>query len=250
MDLAHITLEHLFDRRTEVERLSDEEEAALILAARGGDQAASHRLMVAYGPALRAAVARASSASHSHAGATDSVDELRARALLVFWEAVQRAEDGRLAGIIAPMLRDGVGGADAELHLPPRARKRLFGALREARQDEAAAERLAPALGMSVESFRKALVALRGVVPLDDVIHEPGDDDPRYAALDDALLVALAFRAVDAEEERVIRMAYGFTDYEPVPDAEIAHRLGTSRSRVQRVRSAGLDKMRAALGAE
>jgi DNA-directed RNA polymerase sigma subunit (sigma70/sigma32) len=65
----------------------------------------------------------------------------------------------------------------------------------------------------------------------------------------DAELVERAFAAVDPLEERVCRVSYGFEDYEPQPDLVVAERVGLSRQKTQRTRSAALGKMRAALGA-
>lgn len=66
--------------------------------------------------------------------------------------------------------------------------------------------------------------------------------------VEDRLLVEAAFAAVDDLEEEVCRLAYGFSDYDPIPDSEVGYGLGLSRPKVQRVRASALGKMRDAAG--
>ncbi|WP_157601800.1 hypothetical protein [Promicromonospora kroppenstedtii] len=66
--------------------------------------------------------------------------------------------------------------------------------------------------------------------------------------VEDKILVDMAFAAMTDEEARICELAYGFTEYEPVPDPEIGHRMGLSKATVQRKRQKALGQSRKALG--
>lgn len=90
-----------------------------------------------------------------------------------------------------------------------------------------------------------------------------------YATTEDRLTLARAYAAVDELTLGVIEDAYGFAFYDddstpetplrdrdpfagfdPIPDTQIAHLRGMSRSGVQRKRTEGLAAMRVAVGAD
>lgn len=248
-------LADVFERRSE-RRLTVTEEAEAIRLAKQGDQEATVALIYSYAPALRNAVAR-------HPGLDR--DEARSAAVTGLLEAVRAFDSSahdRLAGILRAYLSDALAQEEGIAHgfaVPPRTLKRFFGILRHADGDPVAALALAPEYAMAPETFLDVLTAVRGLdwlYPADDEDEQAGDvlDRARpiwsgdHADADDRVLVERAFRAVDALEERVCRVAYGFEDYDPQPDAEVAHRLGISRQKAQRARSSALTKMRSALG--
>ncbi|AWY04887.1 DNA binding protein [Microbacterium phage Floof] len=91
---------------------------------------------------------------------------------------------------------------------------------------------------------------------------------PSYATTEDRLTLARAYAAVDELTLGVIEDAYGFAFYDddstpekpirdrdpfagfdPIPDTQIAHLRGMSRSGIQRKRTEGLAAMRVAVGA-
>ncbi|WP_336628482.1 MULTISPECIES: hypothetical protein [unclassified Microbacterium] len=95
-----------------------------------------------------------------------------------------------------------------------------------------------------------------------------GSDERSYATTEDRLTLARAYAAVDELTLGVIEDAYGFAFYDddstptdpnrdrdpyagfdPIPDTQIAHLRGMSRSVVQRKRTEGLAAMRVAVGA-
>lgn len=260
----------------ETEPITAHEERELIASAQAGDDLAHMRLLNLYGPLLRATVARASK--------TMDAEDAQSVALLAFEETlathigqVEEGFDGRLGGRLAPAVRQALGVArasDTAFAVPARTLTRYLGILNSAEGDPVAASEMAPEFGMSTETWIAIHHATRadsldgavgtrpeayssnggGFAEGDgwsrDSSARPIYDDGRepIADAEDAILVRLAFKAVDDEEARIVEMAYGFTEYDTVPDAEIGHRLGLTRPTVQRRRAFALSKMRKALG--
>lgn len=249
----------------ETEPITAEEERELIASAQAGDDLAHMRLLNLYGPLLRATVTRAAK--------TMEVDDAQAVAILAFEETlathvgqVEEGYDGRLGGRLAPAVREALGVARAgssAFDVPARTYSRYLGILNEAEGDPSRAVEIASEFGMAAETWTSIHHATR--VDSTDVLaadssssgaHHPAFDgtsiydDGRepIADVEDAVLVRMAFKAVDDEEARIVEMHYGFTEYDTVPDAEIGHRLGLTRPTVQRRRSSALGKMRKALG--
>ncbi|MEU8655282.1 hypothetical protein [Actinoplanes philippinensis] len=232
------------------------EEAIVIKEAQARSEAAVMRLFGAYVPAIKAAMKTYS--------AVLSVDDLRQAALLGFMETIHR-HDGRserLAGALRQRLMESLSAAVSEsaggLAVPERTMKRFFGILKAANGDAAEGARLAPQHEMREETFLAIFAAVRADDSLDLEIEIHGDaaffdsiPAPREIAdVEDRILVEAAFRAVDEQERNICRLAYGFAEYDVVPDAEIGHRYGMGRLRVQRSRVRALAKMRKALCAE
>lgn len=257
----------VFDRgRTIAQTLTREEEAAVIADAKAGSSDAVVTLIRLYGQALRNATSR-----HRE---TLGAEEAQGVALAALVEAVHVSAPGeRLAVVIGTMLRsaltDAASSRGSGFAVPSRTVKRFYSILRAAEGDFATAADLAPSFEMTRETFYAVADAVK-VVSLEDkgdsssrwsaggsdsgdqghsVVAEPLYSAQQIRDAEDAELVALAFEAVDPVEEVVCRQAYGFADYEPLPDAEIGHRMGLSRPKVQRTRTAALGKMRVALGA-
>lgn len=263
--MSATTLKAVFDDNlTPVEHLPLEEEVTLIEQARSGDESAFERLVWQYAAGLRALVKK----EYNRASGLVDAEETRANVLLAFTEAVHAARPGER---VAPQLKGAVLDVAKEHHLVSgftiglRTRQRYMQALREAGPG-GDAEAKAVELGMTRETFAAVRDAL-GTYSLDGVLEairstvvvsggdaygmEPGmsavTTERGYATVDQRLTVAKAFAAVDAITGDVIRDAYGFTEYDPIPDAEIAHRRGYSRSKVQRIRTEGLVTMRKAV---
>lgn len=253
--------------------LDEAEEVTLIAAAQAGDEDAKVRLLLAYGPALRSAVStftngvraeREPWSSDSGLGsAALEVSDAQGAAVVAFLELIASHDpevSPRLAGRVRQVLAEALGGLYAEVmpwRVPSRTLKRFYGILKAADGDAEAAEAAAPDYGMSRETFRDVLVAVRGTGSLDSLLDEDWSDglatSPVYSTtpvtdVEDAILVEVAFSAVDDEQERICRLSYGFTEYEPVADAEVAHRMGLTRPTVQRKRAKALTEMRKALG--
>lgn len=259
-------LTDVFDRRAEV-RLSLEDEREALAAAQGGDADATLRLVLAYAPALRNGVAAFTRATADGASRQD-LDDVRSQAVLGLLEAIQAFDPERherLAALAPGHIRNAVATEAAGVSsftVPERTLKRFFGILRAADGNVYEAARIAPSMEMRAETFLAVLAAVRNVGSLDaalDAAAESGEDswgfvdarplwDGSEADADDRVLVETAFEAVGPLEADVTRLAFGFSDFDPVPDAEIGHRLGFSRAKVQRTRSSALTKMRSALG--
>ncbi|MFD6638356.1 hypothetical protein ACFWDN_21345 [Micromonospora chalcea] len=235
---------------------TDAEELTLIEAAKAGDQGALLRLFAAYVPHLRRALAAYSRVL--------PLDDARQAAWLGLTAAVRAfvpERSGRLRSIIRHYadaeLSAAAQEAGAGFAVPTRTLERFFGILAKAGGDVAEAAKLAPAHEMKTATFFEVLEAVNAGASLDEAVAAYGDDTlgavmaPREIAdAEDRILCDLAFSAVNDFERDVCRLAYGFADFDPQPDAEIGHRLGGfSRLKIQRTRTKALGKMAAALGA-
>lgn len=239
------------------------DEAVLIEAAKAGDEEAQTRLIIAYGPALRSAVKRfMKRLPVEERGGKE--DDAQMEALAAFMEVLHQHDpekNPRLAGRLASRLVAALANAaqmDAVMTIPERTLSRFYGILRAAEGDLETASEMAPSMGMSIHVFNdiRAVVHDATTLTVDD--DEDGDrflaqplHSNLYTAYDeveDHVIIDMAFKAVDDEEARIVELAYGFTEYEPVPDAEVGHRLGLTRPTVQRKRGKAIEKMREALG--
>ena len=260
-------LADIFDRRAE-KNLTVEEERDAILAAKDGDQDATVDLLLAYAPALRNAAGQYRNAGGVWSeGPRDphAAEDLRSAAILGLLEAIQAFDPEvhiRLAAVVKGNLANALQASvvsPVAFSVPSRTLKRFYMILRKAGGDVVKGAELAPQYEMTVSTFMDVLAAVRSA----DLALPSGEDDQATIAAweaakpvwgvepdsaEDELLVEVAFASVDEMEGDVCRLAYGFADYEPVPDAEIAHRMGLSRQKAQRVRSGALGKMRNALG--
>lgn len=271
---------NIFDRKINVTLSADDERAAIAAYRDGGDDEALYRVMYAYAPVLNMAVTKASGGLPQTWRLYDTISELRDHAITGFLEAVAKFDPdhhNRLAAIARQHVQAAVSAAASSVTgfaVPERTLKRFFHVLRAAKGNIYDAARLAPSLQMSTETFLTILSAVREVTSTEapgllawrmDSMAIPAREEESIdfadasplvgrirtteAIVEDEILVSAAFAAVDDLETDVVRLAYGFTDYDPQPDAEVAHRLGMSRSAAQRTRTGALDKMRDALGA-
>jgi len=264
MTLQRALFTEIFERGFTAEPLDAHEERGLIAAAQLGDSAAVERLVLLYAPALRGGVKVYTRALLTTPQRSD-LEDVQADAVMALIEAIHAFDPGkhtRLAAIAPSYIRNAVsvsaGTSATSFTIPERTLKRFFGILRAADGDAELAAGLAPSYEMRRETFLAVLDAVRNTDSYQAV--EDGEDlsvqafkmapiwDGAFGDAEDRILVEGAFRAVDTLEGDVCRLAYGFADYEPQSDPEVAERMGLSRPKVQRVRSGALDKMRSALG--
>ena len=261
------TLTDIFDRGID-ERLELADERHLITLAQAGDETAKLRLMRAYAPALRNGVTWFTRAVPTIPQTAD-LEDVRSQAVMGLLEAIDAFDPethDRLAALAASYIRNAVAvaaGPIAAFTVPERTLKRFFGILRAADGDTVRAADIAPDYEMKRETFLAVLSAVRNVDSYDALT--AGEDEqgrgegPRdvhaypiahdsIADVEDAVLVEVAFGAMDTFERDVVRLGYGFAEYDTVPDAEIAARLGYSRPKIQRTRAGALVKARSALG--
>lgn len=252
------TLVDVFDRSAE-KALPAEEETALVSAVIAGDSDALVALVYAYAPALRRAVGRVT--SHGER-ASEDVRMAAVEGLIQACHVFDPERGVRLGGLVPGYALKAVREAAAPslFAIPERTLARFYGLLRQAEGSARAAADLAPSVGMSRGVFLTVLEAVQDAYGLG----EEGEDGEPLPLLNEARslwaaeevedattgeLAALALDAIsgDALATDVVRLAYGFSDYDPVPDAEIGARLGFSRAKVQRTRSKALETMRSAL---
>jgi hypothetical protein len=257
------TLHELFDAPApKLAPLSHEEELDLALRAQAGDEDAYNELLRQFIPALRGyAITEARRAN----GYVDR-DETRANILLAFAEAVAKVSATyHFNGALKSTVRQTADSYQlvGAVAIPERTRSRFLEIARSKGGNLKEAEAVAHEFGMTPEVFRAVAEALNlwgsyeATVDAPGVLDGIGNREPATyplvgnpaedeTAVDIRLLVDAAFAAVDETTGGVIADAYGFSDYEPLPDAEIAHRRGYSRSKVQRIRTEGLVAMHAA----
>ncbi|UJQ86834.1 DNA binding protein [Arthrobacter phage Reedo] len=267
----------VFVRNIERRFESIEAERQAIAAAKQGDEEATVALMYAYAYMLRSGVRWYMRSLPSVPKAAD-LEDVRSNAVTGLLAAIKAFDlDAEIHDRLAAIAKDhiyehvsaGAPTAVAAFTVPQRTMSRFFSILREADGNVYEAAALAPSKHMTRETFLAVLSAVRNVDSYEAATEAnaggfDGTTGERFGvggergiearplwdgseAEDDALLVEAAFEAVDDLEKNVCEMAYGFTDYDPVPDAEIGHRLGFSRAKAQRVRSSALGKMRNAL---
>ncbi|AWY06676.1 RNA polymerase sigma factor [Microbacterium phage Zeta1847] len=260
--MSKITMHELFEAAApKLEPLPLATELDLIARARDGEEAAHNALLRAYIPAIRGAV----SAQYKRLRETHDLGEVRSLVLLAFVEAIETTDDGkRLAGNIKARVMHAVHNdalPPSAVSVPARTYSRFVQIIDAAEGNLAKAEELAPGMGMTVEVFR-AIREARGVwrsLEAETEARETsasfagahdGDmaatsigEEPGYASVELVDLVNRALGALDPDSYRIVRLAYGFADYEPLPDAEVGHRLGFTRSKVQRLRMASLETM-------
>lgn len=265
-------LTDIFDRKVNTGSLTEEAEREAITAAKAGDSEALVRLMYAYAPALRSAAGKFTNAGGGNdAFQTADREDIHSALTTAFFEAVKAFDpeaQTRLGAALNTALRPseltGVLSGPVAFTVPHRTLSRFYSILRKADGNPYEAVKIAREHHMSPEVFLSVLSAVRNVTSYDAA--DSGEDESRTDLLsmadaatplwdastveEDAELVKAAFAAVNDLEKTVCEMTYGFTDYDPVPDAEIGHRLGFSRAKAQRTRSSALAKMREALAVE
>jgi DNA-directed RNA polymerase specialized sigma subunit len=257
----------IFDRRVTTGKLPLRKEREAIRAAKCGDEAAALKLLYAYACALRKVSGMYRHAGGARAGGPGDCGlaaDRRMAAVEGFLEALYAFDlDGmysRLAATVEGYIANSMSTAaiaPVAMNVPERTLKRFYAILRKADGDPVKGAALAPRYSMTAETFTSVLTALRSTQSLDG----PGDDadgpgrlgvqvcgPDYYDDIENRLLVEAAFAAVDSLEADVCRLAYGFSDYNPLPDSEVGHRLGLSRPKVQRLRTSALGKMRSAVG--
>lgn len=261
-------LSDIFDRDADRRFESAQEEREVILKARQGDNDAFVALLYAYGYTLRSQVSR----FKEILGREEAISV----AMTSVTETIHTAKIDRLAGTIRQRLANDLQMAADQQHgftIPSRSMKRFFAILKAADGNVFEAARIAPDYAMSRELFLTILSAVRNTASYDGLTTAEGEnswvtdggqsaDGSRDLAaepligpirsteqiMEDEILVEAAFAAVDDLERTVCELTYGFTEYDPLPDAEIGRRLGLSRQKTQRTRAGALGKMRKALG--
>lgn len=264
------------------------EERAAILAAKEGDEQATLSLLVAYRPLMKAVIAEFTPVQEPRKNFTEADwDDYRQAAIMGILSAIRAWNPdihSSLAGIARQHVLDAVenegGAAVSSVTVPERTMKRFLAIAKKAEYDLATGMELAPKYEMRPSTFRAiwdgvwadavstlaaaddeegprtyATGAVGAVVREYDADNIPalsiwGADRNEFVDAEDHILVRMAFDAVDETETEICRMAYGFGEYyDPLPDAEIAHRIGLSRQKTQRTRTKALAKMRDAIGA-
>jgi len=221
---------------------------ALALRAQSGDTSAAETLLGSFIAYLRSMVR-----NHTHESA--DADDALSVATLAFMEAIHAFEPGgSLVGLVTTRVRSALTASNnstVPAHVPERTLKRYFSILRRADGDPARAVEMAPQFGMARETFEEIAAAVLGaesVAEADELGYLVSTVRSVSDMAEETLLLETAWKAVDDFETDILRLAYGFSDYRPNSDGEIAEKLGYGRATIQRRRQGALSKMRVSLG--
>lgn len=242
--------------------LSRDEEIDLTARARSGDQAAFLRLAAAYGPLFRREAA-------GDRGTLTDPEERRAIILAAFVDALHDTPEGEpvrlcVKYVITRALTDAAAAAHAAA-VPARACYRFHAALHAATGNpwDHETEAAARALGMYSGEYRAIRAALLPVAHVDEGLADPraeaafraveAEDDPEddAAAADAAEAVARVLAALTPRQREIVRLSFGIGADPDAPrpsDAEVAARLGVTRTAVVRARGRALERARDVLG--
>jgi RNA polymerase sigma factor (sigma-70 family) len=227
---------------------SPSEESALIDKAACGDGDAVLRLIAAYLPLLNDVISQ-----HRRGLDLDDARQTAVEALMIACRTRDVSRNPRLAGHLRATVAREVSAASVThsttVSIPERTLQRYYSILAHAEGDPARGAKIAQQYLMSADTFREITRAVRCQSD-SALVDRPEDTSVRVIRdVSERVMAQKALSAVNDLERDVCRLYYGFVDYDPVPDAEVAHRLGISRPRTQRVRQTALDKMRVVVGA-
>lgn len=242
--------------------LTPTHEAALIARAQAGDEQAATDLLEAHGPMLSALVAR-----FPHRASMDR-DDLLQVATLAFWETIMAFDPGRGVRLSTPALQASkyaiaaaMGEAEA-LPIPGRTLRRYRAAWASTEDyDEAMALATSGEHPMAADTFAAVHATVTGTVSMDSVGSKGGeaalgtfrtvrekslhevlpDDAPDFESLEDRRRAWALIEYLPEEHARILALAYGLEEDEPLIDSEIATRLGMSRATVQRRRAEAVE---------
>lgn len=287
-----MNIDQIFQPYADDAVLTEAEEVELIARAKAGDESATLTLMSAYGRALRAAL-RNGGADGERSAVNDraafgtsnaSVEDGRQAAIVGFMEALHAhdpEQNPRLAGVLPGRLAEAIRGATvarSEFAIPARTLTRFFAVMEAAEWDLREALSVCQSFDMSPDTLLRIYLAT-GSESLEGRSADDEDggpsasghgetslwDDGReaFADVEDAILVGMAFDAVDYEEEMVTRYYYGFETPNPLlsdaavvqawseaafgPERVAAGETIISRATAQRRRASALAAMREAL---
>lgn len=268
MSAFETVLAEIFDQGAE-RRLDRETERATIALAQIGDEDATLALLYAYAPVLRNLVGR-----HAARIGREEAQMTAVSGLLAAVHAFDLANfDGQLAGIIYSHISTALREVSSTaMPIDSRTLRRYQSILKEADGNFHQALNLTHKYEMARSTFVAVHEALYAnhladqPYRLDQAtpIWAPAASDA-FTDADDAALLTLAWRSVDASQTDVLRHAYGFESFgDPMSDQEIVHAMSVrelgeeavaegqvvvSRATVQRRKSKGLESMRDAVGA-
>lgn len=212
-----LMLLHLSAKSSFPKPLPPEEERALIAEMAAGSEEAKRRL-IEHNLRLVAHIAK----KYVHSGVEQ--DDLVSIGSIGLMKAVQtfRPEAGRLTAYASRCIEN-----------------EILMTLRANRKNRAVVL-MGEAAGVDNEGRELPLADLLGTDP--NLVA-----DEVETAIEAGRAIRLMETTLDERENEVVRLRYGLTDGEPLPQHEVARRLGISRSYVSRIEKRALEKLRRAL---
>jgi hypothetical protein len=221
------------------------EERRLIEAGQAGDGDAVWALLVQYRGILQKT---ANSVRAAVRGMTpEQVEDLQADLVLAAVEVVKDFDLEkfmRLAQVLPKVLQSVATEMTTSLKVPSGTLARWFKVWRAAEQDFAKGAELAPAMGMTADTFRAIQHALYHIDS--EWVTVPWAAGPPTADSETYQLAHFALSHLNPQEREVIELVYGFRG-EPKSDGEVADIIVAPRVTVSKRRERGLEKMRTAL---
>lgn len=238
----------LFDSPARHVSLPLQEERELIIMAQTGSADAQWELLLQYAGLLR----QAAYDVQRRVGqmTQEQTEDLHSELILAALETIQTFDLNRyfrLSMVLPRVLKHVALETATALAIPRGTLNLWFKVWREAGQDFEAGAQLAPARGMSADTFRAISHALEfagseWVTVPHDGAHGPTADDETYR------LAHLALDLLTPGERDVIELFFGFRG-DPKSDQEVADILGTPRVTASKRRERSIMKMRAGLTA-
>lgn len=261
----------IFYKRLDLPAITVEQENDLIASAQAGEETSKLALLYYYAPAMRGAVIRALKPL-GHAATADHREEAQSLALLGLLEALDKhdtARGTRLAATAKYTLRDAYAEVDwagtSPFAIPEKTLRRFYALMAEADQDIDLALEISHRHSLQPETAMALYRALRQAGSYDGLSSggEEMDDALTYASpltMDDRLdmiidteervMVAEALEALTPDEERAIRLLFGFETDEELSETAAGQAMGASRKTVRNLKASAMPKMRKALGVE
>ncbi|QOP66361.1 DNA binding protein [Microbacterium phage Albright] len=222
-----------------------EEERELLARAIANDGDAIWALLVQYRGILQKT---ANSVRAAVRGITrEQIEDLQADLVLAAVEAIKAFDMDkfvRLAQVLPKKLQETATEMATSLKVPSGTLARWFKIWRAAEQDFAKGAEMAPAMGMTADTFRAIQHALYHVdsewvtVPWSAGVPVPDHETHELAQY--------ALAALNPNEREVIELVYGFRG-DPKSDGEVADIVMAPRTTISKRRERGLEKMRIAL---
>ncbi|WIC90198.1 DNA binding protein [Arthrobacter phage VroomVroom] len=261
----------IFYKRLDLPAITVEQENDLIASAQAGEETSKLAVLYYYAPAMRGAVIRALHPL-GHSATQEHREEAQSLALLGILEALAKHDTSRgtrLAATAKYTLRDAYAEIDwagtSPFAIPEKTLRRFYALMAEADQDIDVALEISHKHSLQPETAMALYRALRlagsydglssGGEDMDDTLTyaSPLTMDDRLDAIiesEERLMVAEALEALTPDEERAIRLLFGFETDEELSETAAGKAMGTSRKIVRKLKASAMPKMREALGVE
>lgn len=233
--------------------MTQDEEIAIVVAARGGDNPAAVTLLANYLPLLKSLVSarlRSATAVSTRQVSSTFLDELRSAAVMGFFRALEEfdpAASRRFGAVLRPIvsrfLYEESGDNGLAVRVPSTMRDRYKQITQAATERGVDPLTITSEFGMSADYYTAVASAysIGAASALD--LEEAQYDSPELVRVETLATAKRALDVLDPTERVIIETLYGIGDAEAVSEREAAAALGMPRSTLQRTHKRALAKM-------